>query len=235
MKKRNLPSRRQNQRRFTGFALGSAISIAAVTSLLLPENNWMLSAGPMNSGHEDLKCAECHQDAPGTIRQQLQANAKYLIGMRKNSADIKTLPVLNNDCIACHRRPKDNHPVFRFFEPRFKKARQKLQPQYCNSCHKEHTGKRVTMDPENCVVCHEKLSLKKDTLNVSHKKIIKHKRWDTCMRCHDFHGNHKMKTKTKTLQMYPQETITAYFDGADSPYSSKKIYKAKESRFNDAQ
>jgi len=222
-----------NHRRLVGFSIGVVISIAMLTMLLFPANNWMISAGPMNSGHENLECVECHQSAPGTVRQQLQANAQYLIGQRRVQADIKTLPVGNADCVACHRRPKDSHPVFRFFEPRFKKARQKLQPQHCNSCHKEHSGKRVTMNAQNCVVCHEKLILKKDTLDISHKSIIKHKRWDTCMGCHDFHGNHKMKTKTKFLQRHSTQEIVAYFDGTESPYSKEKRFKAKESRFDE--
>lgn len=226
---------RRSKRRLVGFRIGVFASVMLVVVLSLPENNWMVSAGPMNTGHENLKCEECHQTAPGTIRQQLQANARFLIGLRTTSADIKTKPVGNSDCIACHQRPKDNHPVFRFFEPRFKKARQKLQPQYCNSCHKEHSGKRVTMDAESCIVCHEKLTLKKDILDVSHKIIIKRKRWDTCMGCHDFHGNHKMKIKTKILQIYPSYRIAAYFDGADTPYSKDKHFTAKETRFNEAQ
>jgi len=225
--------KRPNRRRAIGFLVGITLSVVALTILLVPQNSWMISAGTMNSGHEKLVCEKCHRAAQGTIRQQLQANVQYLLANRDKSVYIKRLPVSNDDCLVCHRRPKDNHPVFRFFEPRFKEARQKIQPQYCNSCHKEHSGKRVTMDPTSCVVCHEKLTLKKDSVDVSHKTIIKHKRWDTCMGCHDFHGNHKMKLKTKILQMLPQKRIVAYFDGKSSPYSTEKRFKAKETRLNE--
>jgi len=224
-----------NYRRVSGFTVGILVSVLAIYILFIPQNSWMKAAGPMNIGHEELECEECHRPATGTVRQQLQANLQYALGNRDNLVDVKNLPVRNEDCVACHRRPKDNHPVFRFFEPRFKKARQKLQPQHCNSCHQEHSGKRVTMDPKNCVVCHKKLVLKKDGLDVSHKTIIKHKRWDTCMGCHDFHGNHKMKVTSRLLQMHPPRQITAYFDGADSPYSKEKKYSAKETRFDETQ
>jgi len=43
--------------------------------------------GPFNPGHEDLACKECHIEANGTVRQQLQANVKYWIGERKTGAD----------------------------------------------------------------------------------------------------------------------------------------------------
>ena len=129
--------KRPNKRRAIGFLVGITLSVAVLAFLLMPQNIWMISAGPMNTGHEKLDCEECHRAAQGTLRQQLQANMQYLLANRDKSVHITRLPVSNDDCLACHRRPKDNHPVFRFFEPRFKEARQKIQPQYCNSCHKD--------------------------------------------------------------------------------------------------
>ena len=40
--------------------------------------------------------------------------------------------------------PMIDIPYFDFFEPRFAEAREKIQPQFCLSCHLEHSGKRVT-------------------------------------------------------------------------------------------
>lgn len=130
----------------------------------------------MNTGHEELECEDCHRKAKGTLRQQLQTSAKYLLGKQALSVDIGHENVKNEHCLACHRRPKDRHPVYRFLEPRFKDARNKIQPQYCNSCHQEHNGKRLTANPEYCEVCHGKLKLKKDPLDISHHKIVTEKR-----------------------------------------------------------
>lgn len=169
------------------------------------------------------------------MRQQLQANLQYFLGNRDSTVAVGHSPVSNDDCIACHRRPKDNHPVFRFLEPRFSNARRELAPQQCNSCHTEHSGRRVTMEIESCKTCHKKLELKKEPLKVSHKQLIKEKRWKTCLGCHDFHGNHKMKTETDMKKLVSQERIEAYFMGDSSPYSEHKKYKARESRFDASQ
>lgn len=183
----------------------------------------------MNTGHEDLKCKSCHKPAPGTVRQQLQANLRYVLGLRETAADFGQQDVGNEICLGCHDRPKDRHPVYRFLEPRFAKAREQIQPQFCISCHLEHQGKRVTREESGyCVNCHKETKLKKDPINISHEQLIAQDRWESCLGCHDFHGNHVMKTKRVVEEAWSPERVRAYFGGGPSPYPKELYYNAKK-------
>lgn len=185
--------------------------------------------GPNNTGHEDIECLHCHIAATGTLRQQLQANALYALGKRVLTADFGFQAVTNEQCVSCHKRPDDRHPVYRFFEPRFKEARNSLQPQHCISCHREHSGVRVTQQNIGyCKACHEKLVLKEDPLSISHQQLIQEEKWSSCLGCHDFHGNHKMETRTNVADVINPAIIRQYFQGGESPYSDKKYHKAKK-------
>lgn len=185
----------------------------------------------MNTGHEKLACEECHEPADGSIRQQIQANLGYLLGQRSTIATFNFESPDNTDCLACHNRNNDKHPVYRFNEPRFLQARNEIQPQYCVSCHTEHTGVRVSSDPENCKHCHEEIEIKEDPLDIPHSDLIKLKDWDTCLACHDFHGDHVMKTATNTEDMIDKTLIKEYFLGGKDPYSEVKISTPKETRY----
>lgn len=185
----------------------------------------------MNTGHEKLACKECHQSADGSIRQQIQANLGYLLGQRSTLAVFNYESPDNNDCLACHNRDNDKHPVYRFNEPRFLEARKEIQPQFCVSCHTEHTGVRVSSDPENCKHCHEEIEVKDDPLDIPHADLIKLKDWDTCLSCHDFHGNHVMKTATDTKDMIDKTLIKKYLLGGKDPYSEVKTFTPKETRY----
>lgn len=214
---------------YLAFKLGIIVSLVGLSMLLLPVYDKFHSRGPMNSGHEQLKCESCHQNAPGSLRQQIQANLRYTLGLREHLADFSHQDVSNENCLGCHERPNDRHPVYRFLEPRFLKARANLSPQFCVSCHTEHKGQRVTRtEIDYCVNCHEKTRLRKDPLDVPHDRLIALKRWDSCLGCHDFHGNHIMKTKKTVEQVIPAEKIRAYFQGGLSPYGDERHYKAKK-------
>lgn len=217
--------RRQN----LGFVAGLLLGGTSLIGLLLPKNEHWHQPGSMNTGHETLHCASCHKPASGTIRQQLQAEVRHVLGLRKTVADFGYREVTNEVCLECHDRPEDRHPVFRFVEPRFAEARGKLQPQLCASCHREHQGLRVTLnDITYCATCHEDTQLKKDPLDIPHQTLITLKQWQSCLGCHDFHGNHVMKTRTVVAQALPPETLFSYFAGAPSPYSQQKRYPAKK-------
>ena len=43
-------------------------------------------------------------------------------------------------------------------------------------------------------------------------------RWETCLGCHDFHGNHAMKAPRRLGDAIPSDQIQRYFDGGRSPY-----------------
>jgi len=216
------------KKHFRAYIIGIALSGLTIIVLLLPHFAHLHAHGPMNTGHEKLKCHSCHIFAQGTLRQQLQANAKYLLGLRNKPAEIGYEKVKNKICIACHDRPKDNHPVYRFFEPKFMPVRQKIQPQFCSSCHLEHNNKRVTIRMEFCQFCHDELRIKNDRISTPHVILVKNKRWQTCLGCHDFHGNHKMTLKEKLNNALSLKIIRQYFAGAASPYSKIKFYKAKK-------
>lgn len=235
--KRNF-RRRQN----IGLAFGLFTGVLIVIWLSLPANARLRAPGNMNIGHDKLSCDECHIPTAGSFRQKIQANAQYWLGVRQTFVSLGYAPVANEDCLDCHERPDERHPVFRFFEPRFKKARAEIGAQYCVSCHREHSGVRVTVDMQFCALCHKRLDIKNDPLMtvfgskdarpalVSHKQLVQSKRWNTCLGCHDFHGNHRMKTETSMARLIDSEVIKKYFQGSKSPYSKDKYHKAKKTR-----
>jgi hypothetical protein len=219
-------SRRYRQN--LGLVLGLAAGALVLVLLLLPEQEAWHARGPMNSGHEELSCEYCHRPAPGTLRQQLQANALHLLGLRASAADFGLQAAGNGECLACHDFPEERHPVFRFNEPRFQKARDALHPESCVSCHQEHRGVRVTRERSDyCRHCHEETLLKRDPLDVSHESLIEARKWDSCLGCHDFHGNHLMTVREQLHEAIPPAQILAYFRGGASPYSPDKKFAAR--------
>lgn len=219
------PRKWQNLAYLTGACLG----MAALALNALPVGEWFHAKGPMNTGHERLACTSCHQNAPGSFRQQIQANLRFALGLRQSPADFGRLPVGNGECLACHERPNDRHPVYRFLEPRFSRVRATLQPHHCTSCHAEHQAKRVTLAETGfCRQCHKDTKLRKDPIDVPHGDLIARKQWDTCLGCHDFHGNHIMRTGDSVDKRTPAEKIRVYFEGGPTPYGTRLYHKAKQ-------
>lgn len=220
-------SLRKRARQFNASILGATVGLACVIWLSLPQGERLLMPGPSNIGHEDVQCQYCHAPAPGSFRQQIQANVQYLLGNRVVAADLGRKLVANEQCIACHHRPDDRHPVYRFFEPRYQEVRKTLKVQFCISCHSEHTENRVTLDDIGfCRLCHRELALKEDPLSISHEQLIRKKRWDSCLGCHDFHGNHVMETRRVVADVISEVVINRYFKGGQSPYPNKKHVQA---------
>jgi hypothetical protein len=220
----------RQRRRQLGYWLGCIAGLVVVASLAAPTNTLLHVPGPMNTGHAELDCDQCHREAPGSFRQQLQANARYLTGSGAAPVPIRHRPVENDDCLSCHDRPNDRHPVFRFFEPKYQRAREAIQPQLCVSCHREHSGQRVTIEYDYCQYCHDELDVRKDTLNIPHRELVAQGRWESCLGCHDFHGNHVMKLNTDVRELVPVSDILAYFESDPSPYSGEKKYRAAKER-----
>lgn len=216
-------------RRTLGYAVGLMAGVVGVTLLLSRHFEDWHSPGPANSGHEQLHCGDCHRPSDGDARQQIQANLKHFLGLRQTGAYFQFKPVTNRDCLECHERPDDRHPVQRFNEPRFAEARKKLHPETCVACHSEHQGVRVTrQDTGFCQVCHQEFSLKHDSISIPHQTLVKQERWLTCLGCHDFHGNHKIAVPTDVGKAIGSALIADYFKGAKSPYAGDIIHKAKE-------
>lgn len=184
----------------------------------------------MNTGHDTVSCMSCHTPAPGTFRQQIQANTRYMLSMRETGVDFGHRPVQNEQCLTCHQRSDDAHPVFRFLEPRFAEARSEIAPQNCVSCHREHNGVRVTAQASFCATCHQDLSLRKDPLAVSHEKLVRDERWQTCLGCHDYHGNHAMNAPTNLGDTIPVVQILRYLAGGRDPYPGPVRKRAENVR-----
>ena len=212
-----------------GYRIGAVLGIALLVFMFLPHQDRMLTVGPPNSGHETLACASCHVAAAGTMRQQIQANVRHWLGLRSSGVPFQHLAVSNEACIACHDNPKDNHPAHRFNEPRFATARAAIHPEQCVSCHLEHQGVRVTQPPTLCVYCHQDLKLQNDPLDVSHEKLVADGNWASCLGCHDFHGNHDFRLRTKVADAIRETRILRYFNGGPSPYANPKFFPAKGS------
>lgn len=214
-------------RRNNGYIFGIIFSLAVLLFLFLPSSQTYLQNGPMLPGHEDLECFSCHKDEKGTFRQQLQANIQYLLNNRKNVVSVGLRSVENKECIKCHDRPNDRHPVYRFREPKYRKAKSEIEADTCIACHLEHRNKRVTVQINFCVHCHSELKLKNDPVDVTHKQLIQDKNWDSCLTCHDYHGNHDMKPEVEIKKGIALPKLKKYFNRDVNPYLGKIIHKAK--------
>jgi hypothetical protein len=223
-------NRSRSRARKWAYAVGVVLPLGAIGVLAMPGTERLHAAGPANTGHEALTCESCHTSAPGSVRQQVQANIAYVFGQRENEAHFYKLPITNDDCLACHDNEVDRHPVYRFNEARFEKARAAIAPHLCVSCHQEHQGGRVTATHTFCVNCHAEIDVKKDPIDPSHKALANEAKWSTCLGCHDFHGNHTMKSPTRMEDMASEDAVLDYFRGGPSIYGNEIRFPAKKTR-----
>ena len=214
------------KRQFLGGIIGISLGVIIFYFFTLKSSEEYLAIGPMNNGHEELSCITCHKDARGNLLQQVQSNISYSVGVRKENVDFGTKDVDENNCLECHDRPNDRHPIYRFSEPRFKEAIQNINATNCITCHSEHHGERVTLDMSDfCMNCHQELVVEDDPLDIDHATLIRKQNWSTCLQCHDFHGNHKYEVPTKLKDTIPLKNIKAYFKGGEDPFGKDKKYK----------
>jgi ferredoxin-NADP reductase len=205
-----------------------AYAAAAVLLALFPFLTWSsddkhLAIGPMTMGHETLACGDCHQRAQGSVRQQLQANLRYLLGNRSRPADFVHQPVVTATCETCHNMQAAVHAPFMFLEPRYQPVRDTLGPHACVSCHAEHDAIRVSLgNTLFCKSCHETVVMKNDPLDVTHAELAKTGQWASCMGCHDYHGNHRFKSQTRMADRFTNGTVEDYFKTGPSPYGERK-------------
>lgn len=62
--------------------------------------------------------------------------------------------------------------------------------------------------------------MKTDPLDVPHRELVAKGQWNTCLGCHDYHGNHKRLTQTKLQDAYAIKAIQDYLAGGPSPYGN---------------
>lgn len=203
-------------------------TVAASLLLFDSPANWVLAPGRMTAGHENISCGECHKPAPGAARQQIQANVRYWVGLREHGAYFGNVPVTAAACASCHVRKADTHPTYRFREPRFLDAVNRLDARDCLSCHIEHRHRRVLAKADQCQLCHDKLIVKNDPLDIHHSTLAKNADWPSCLGCHDYHGNHERKAQTVFQDRFPRSAIDFYMADGPSPYGAAKKEKAKQ-------
>ncbi len=210
-------------------ALGTVLItlVVGMASLFTQGFASFVAHGPIMKGHEDIQCTGCHTRGDGGMRQQVQANLAYALGKRSHSVNYGFQPVTSVQCLECHSRPNEKHPVYRFNEPRFAEVRQQLAANSCLGCHIEHTGVRVSVGETFCSHCHSDLSLENDPLDVSHDFLVSEERWSSCLGCHDFHGNHQRTAQTRVANAFHVDVVRDYLRNGADPFGSHKTYEAK--------
>lgn len=221
---------REGKLKLACYFFGTVVGLLGCATMVMANWQHIYAKGPANTGHAKLTCVDCHVVSPGTVRQQLQAKARFWLGMRNTDVEFGHAKVGNQQCDACHSRDQDSHPVHLFLEPRFKEARAELGVQLCVSCHREHTGVRSTLPETACSFCHKDLKLKADPLDVPHHVLIERNDWASCLGCHDYHNNHRRSVQKLVKEAYSPAVIKAYMDGGPSPYGTVKKYPTKEAK-----
>ncbi len=197
----------RNRARRNAYLTGALAVLALALTLQAPETQWLQAAGKATPGHEQLDCDACHLPAPGTLRQQLQATAHYLVGLREEPATIGMAPVADASCAGCHERPTERHPLAVLSERRFLAAQEAQGVQHCTGCHREHHGVRVTAEPTVCRHCHADTEVQKDPIDPSHATLFESGAWQTCLQCHDFHGNHAMRRGDHAFPVHMEDAV----------------------------
>lgn len=213
--------------RYAALLLMIPIILLSTAALSVPELRTATAHGPIQSGHAELGCADCHEKPDASWRQQIQANVQYAIGLRVEPVDFGYQTVTSATCLGCHERPNDRHPIYRFREPRFQDALTAVDATSCLGCHSEHTDARSFASVDFCSACHEDLQLKSDPIDVPHHTLIAEENWSSCLGCHDFHGNHTHKVPTVLSAVFSVEDLKNYLAAGPSPYGSEKRYEAK--------
>ena len=199
--------------------------ILAVFAFQSPSSMAKLAHGPLLADHQGISCGACHLEAEGTTRQQIQANLHHLLRLRADPVDFGYQPVMSAQCLACHARPNERHPIYRFREPRFSEALSVVDATNCLGCHGEHTQELSFAEIGFCRACHQDLKLRSDPIRPSHAARISSADWAGCLTCHDYHGNHAFKAPVLDADAASVDAIRRYLISGPSPYGDKKIYE----------
>ena len=216
----------------TAYRWGLIVAAIGAVVLLLPGRESWHAAGPHNIGPSNVECSECHTPSPGNFAGQAVRNILHAVGLADSAPHFIYAPAGNEQCLACHENPDDRHPVAKFLEPEFIKARQAMGVQSCVNCHQEHLGVRVSVTRRVCQHCHQDTALSDDPVDIPHTALISEQRWETCLGCHDFHGNHERDVPKLMSEVLTEEQIQRYFDGGLSPYGYRRLTVIQTMRLN---
>ena len=61
----------------------------------------------------------------------------------------------------------------------------------------------------------------------THAQLKEEEAWETCMSCHDFHGNHMTEIPNRLQDGISTEALLDYMDGGSDPYSEEKHHTAQ--------
>ena len=217
-----------NKLRYSAIGCAVPVLIYVFVTMSSDLQNSLFAKGRIQQGHEELSCESCHVKNPGSYRQQIQANVHHQLGMRETPVDFGYAKVSSDQCLSCHERPNERHPIFRFQEPRFASAIEEIKATTCLGCHSEHQDRRANDNITFCSACHEDLKLKSDPLDVPHHQLIAEEQWDTCMGCHDFHGNHVYESPKILDAKHDVNALRDYLATGPSPYGNQLHFEARK-------
>ena len=81
--------------------------------------------------------------------------------------------------------------------------------------------------PSNyCRSCHENTEIKDDRWILSIRIYSEMENGNTCLQCHDFHGNHIYEVPQKMKDTIPLLEVQNYLKGEKVIYSTRKHHKA---------
>ncbi|MHC4935855.1 MAG: hypothetical protein ACYTGJ_06525 [Planctomycetota bacterium] len=206
-------------RRQAPWLFGLAASLVVLLALTADSGQAWRSPGGQGDMHDNRECGLCHEPAPGTLRQQVQANIQYWLGNRDTPAAIGTIPVTDTACLDCHRMPWDEHPINDFLDPSYAEERELFGPHTCAGCHDHHSGVNLTISGDYCRHCHEEIDEPDPPTRPTHQRLVADGRWETCLQCHDFHGSHLHDAPLDLTDAASVERVLRYLDGVEeSPY-----------------
>jgi len=88
----------------------------------------------------------------------------------------------------------------------------------------------VTREGDYCETCHGEFELERDPLDTSHQELADQARFDTCLRCHDFHGNHLYAVPESLDEAFDLDAVQLYLEGGESPYGRDRRFEATPGR-----
>jgi len=73
-----------------------------------------------------------------------------------------------------------------------------------------------------CVTCHSGMEVREDRTTPTHAALAAEERWDTCLRCHDFHGNHHHEWPESLEEAFGGREVLRHLDSGAPLYGEKR-------------
>ena len=79
-----------------------------------------------------------------------------------------------------------------------------------------------------CVSCHADLKVRDDRTSPTHAQLLLQKRWDSCLQCHDYHGNHGWKAPLRVRDGASLQLLQRYMKDGPSPFGDTRVKAHQE-------